>query len=142
MKKIFFSCSIAGGRDHAHTYVDITKYIKANGVEVLSEIFADKNLTAEKGTTHKPTNEEIRQWDLDWINESDAVIAEVTQPSLGVGYEIAKAEDLKKPLLALFHKDSGRRLSPMITGNPHVIVFEYKDVEETKSAIKNFIDSL
>src|SRR3989338_4244519 len=139
MKKIFFSCSIAGGRDHSHTYADIVKYIKETGMHVLSEVFADKDLTAEKGTTHKLTNEEIRQWDLDWIKEADAVIAEVTQPSLGVGYEIAKAEDLKKPTMALFHKDSGRRLSPMISGNPHVRVFEYKDISEVEKPIRDFI---
>ena len=142
MKKVFFSCSIAGGRNHAHTYADIVRYIKATGVHVLSEIFADKNLTAEGGTKHKLTDEEIRQWDLDWIKEADAVVAEVTQPSLGVGYEIAKSEDLNKPTLALFHTASGRRLSPMIAGNPHVQVFEYTDIPQTEKVIAKFISEL
>ena len=146
MKKVFFSCSIAGGRDHAHIYEDIVSYIKEAGMHVLSEIFADKSLTVEDGTKHKLgkklSDEEIRKWDLDWLNEADAVVAEVTQPSLGVGYEIAMAEMLKKPVLALFYKDSGRRLSPMIAGNPHVIVFEYSDAKETESAIVNFIKNL
>ncbi len=146
MKKIFFSCSIAGGRDHAHVYEDIVIYIKANGVHVLSEIFADKTLTVEDGTKHKLgrklTDAEIRQWDLDWVQEADAIVAEVTQPSLGVGYEIAKAEEIGKPILALFHQDSGRRLSPMIAGNPNVKIIRYKDVSEVELPIQKFLANL
>jgi len=140
MKKVYFACSIAGGRDHAHTYQDIVDYIKETGVHVLSEIFADKTLKSEEGTKHRLTPHEVWQWDVDWVKEADFVIAEVTQPSLGVGYEIATAEMLKKPVLALFHKNSGRRLSPMVGGNPHVQVFEYSDIKDTEAIIKKFLN--
>ena len=36
------------------------------------------------------------------------LVAEVTQPSLGVGYEIGRAVDLKKNILCLFRPDSGK----------------------------------
>ena len=37
------------------------------------------------------------------------LVAEVTQPSLGVGYEIGRAVDMKKKILCLFRPQSGRR---------------------------------
>ena len=36
------------------------------------------------------------------------LVAEVTQPSLGVGYEIGRAVDLKKNILCLFRPDSSK----------------------------------
>ncbi len=142
VKKIYFACSIAGGRDHSHVYKDIIKYIKAAGAEVVSELFAGKDLQAQSGTNPEWTSREIWQRDTNWVSEAAAVIAEVTQPSLGVGYEIAKAEGLGKPVLALFYSGSGKRLSPMIAGNPSVKVFEYTDVSQTQKAIANLITKL
>ena len=67
---------------------------------------------------------------------------EVTQPSLGVGYEIAFAEFHNKPILALFYAPSKRRLSPMIVGNPNVQVVEYQRVQDLEDRIKTFVSSL
>lgn len=141
MKKVYFACSIAGGRDHAHVYGDIIEYIKEANMHIVSEMFADKVLDKDKvGMTMEPF--EVWERDIDWIKSVDAIIAEVTQPSLGVGYEIGVAETNNIPVLALFYEDSGRRLSPMVSGNPHVKIVKYKDVKETKSAIKNFVAGL
>lgn len=40
------------------------------------------------------------------------VVAEVTQPSLGVGYELGRAVALHKPVLCLFRPQSGRGEHP------------------------------
>ena len=142
MKKVYFACSIAGGRDHAHVYQDIVDNIKVCGMHVLSEIFADQTLKSETGTKHKLTPHDVWKWDLDWVREADAIIAEVTQPSLGVGYEIAKAEQWNKPVLALFNKSSGNRLSPMVAGDPNVTVHEYESISETREVFRHFLDRL
>jgi 2'-deoxynucleoside 5'-phosphate N-hydrolase len=142
MKKVYFGCSIAGGRDHAHVYQDIVDIIKASGCHVLSEMFADKAMLSHVGPTPHLTTAEIWERDVASVKEADAIIAEVTQPSLGVGYEIGRAEEWDKPILALFYTGSGRRLSPMVSGNPRVTVCEYNDVQETKKTIADFIKNL
>ena len=38
------------------------------------------------------------------------IVAEVTQPSLGVGYEIGRAVDLNKTILCLFRPETGKRM--------------------------------
>ncbi|KAM7229196.1 hypothetical protein CapIbe_019312 [Capra ibex] len=60
----------------------------------------------------------IHDQDLAWLQQADVVVAEVTQPSLGVGYELGWAVALHKPVLCLFHPKSGRVLSAMTWERP------------------------
>ena len=137
MKKIYFACSIRGGRDDADMYRQIVEFLKTKAT-VLTEIFADSKLTS--AGMNKP-NEEIWQTDIAWIKEADAVVAEVSNPSLGVGYEIAKAEEWGKPVLVLF-KENNNKLSAMIAGSPNVQVANYQSIEQAEKAVNQFIESL
>ena len=137
-KEIYFACSIRGGRDDAHVYKELVEYI-ATKAKVLSEIFADQALTS---AGMNDTNENIYKKDIAWVHQADALVAEVTNPSLGVGYEIAKAEEWKKPVLALFRETGERKLSAMIGGSPHLRVARYATANEAKRAIDEFISTL
>jgi hypothetical protein len=79
--------------------------------------------------------------DMRWIGEADVVIAEVTNPSLGVGYEIARAERMNKPILCLFRPSSGRSLSAMIAGSPTATTFEYENMVSAEHAISAFLNN-
>jgi hypothetical protein len=136
--KIYFACSIRGGRDDADTYAELAAHIKSRA-SLLTEIFADGKLTASG--MNKP-NADIWATDIAWVKESNAIIAEVTNPSLGVGYEIAKAEEWGKQVLALFRDDGTRKLSAMIAGSPHTTTAYYVTVAEAQQAIDDFIASL
>lgn len=136
--EIYFACSIRGGRDDAEVYASLVEHTKTQA-SVLTEIFADQKLTAEG--MNKP-NEDIWAIDMDWVRQADALIAEVTNPSLGVGYEIAKAEEWNKPVLALFRENGERRLSAMIDGSPAIEVFRYMEIDEAFIAINGFINQL
>ena len=138
MKKIYFACSIRAGRGDVDIYGQLVEIIKAKAI-LLTEIFADQKLTP--AGTNKPSPE-IWRIDTDWVKESDAIIAEVTNPSLGVGYEIAKAEEWGKPVLALFRDDGSRRLSAMIDGSPITKVVYYTEIDQTESAIHEFLENV
>lgn len=138
MKEVYFACSIRGGRDDAKIYTELVQYIKRK-VIVLSEIFADGKLTSQG--MNKPSRD-IWQTDTNWVKKADGIIAEVTNPSLGVGYEIALAENLRKPILALYRQNDDRKLSAMIDGAPGVEVFYYRELSEAKEAIDQFLDKL
>ena len=51
---------------------------------------------------------------MQWLSQSHVVVAEVTQPSLGVGFEIARAVTLNKPVLCLFRPSTGQRRRNLI----------------------------
>ena len=144
MKKVYFACAITAGRDHAHRYPKIVQYIKDAGMHVLSEAFAKQSIKAGKGLGMKQgmSPAEIWDWDLNWVREADAIIAEITQPSLGVGYEIAKAHEWSKPVLALYHPQPDKKPSFMIVGSPNVTLFEYDDISEVQPVITSFLGQL
>lgn len=68
MKKIYFGCSIAGGRNFAHLYQDIVDIIRSADGQVLSDIFADQKLTVEVGTMAGSTTvQEVWKRDIGWL---------------------------------------------------------------------------
>lgn len=89
------------------------------------------------------SDKHIHDRDMAWLLNSDAVVAEVTQPSLGVGYEIGRAIDNNKKILCLFRPDSGKYLSAMIRGaiGENLKVKDYKE-EDVPKILKEFFDSL
>jgi len=138
VRKVYFSGSIRGGRDFVDEYFEIIKYLKNNFV-VLTEHIGDKNLNSS-GENNK-TDEYIFQRDCSWIDESDFVVAEVTNPSLGVGYEICYAEKLNKPILCLY-KNNGNKISAMRNGNKYLSVYPYNNIEEAQKIINKFTNDL
>jgi len=134
--KIYFAGSIRGGRADHESYFKIIEYLKKYG-QVLTEHVGDKNLT-DLGEKNIP-EEEIYKRDVSWLKETDVFIAEVSTPSLGVGYEIAKAEEQGKRILCLGKKqEDGKRISAIIKGNKGIILKEYNDLDEAFQYIDDF----
>jgi nucleoside 2-deoxyribosyltransferase len=131
--KIYFSGSIRGGRENRDIYSEIIKELHKYG-SVLTEHVGFKNLSVI-GEVNMPVAE-IYKRDMDWLVESDIVIAEVTTPSLGVGYEIGQAEALKKPIYCFYHVEGDSSLSAMIEGNPNVKLYKYGTVEDVVGILK------
>jgi 2'-deoxynucleoside 5'-phosphate N-hydrolase len=134
--KIYFAGSIRAGRDDVLLYQSIIIELSSFG-EVLTVHVGDPSLS-EKGDDG-PNDKFIFDRDMAWLSASDVVVAEVSRPSLGVGYELGCAVALKKPVLCLYRPVSNRPLSAMIAGNPNIQVTEYSSIEEAKSIIEQFI---
>ena len=138
--KIYFAGSIRGGRDDRKKYFELIEFLSTHA-EVLTEHVGLESL-GDSGETDLH-DDAIYQRDLEWLSSADAVVAEVTTPSLGVGYEIGIAEKLGKPILCLFDESrSGYRLSAMLSGNENLQVNRYHAMGEAKRQITEFISSL
>ena len=138
--KIYFAASIRGGREDQNKYNELIRFLSSK-VEVLTEHVGDSSLeqTGEQNLSDK----EIYERDLEWLESADAIIAEVTNPSLGVGYELGIAEKLGKPILCLFDDaDHNRNLSAMISGNHKIMTFCYTSLDKVKEEIISFIHSV
>ena len=135
--KIYFAGSIRGGRDDVGLYLQIIEHLKKYG-EVLTEHIGDKNLAllGEDGVK----DDHIHNRDLEWFMQSNVVVAEVTTPSLGVGYEIGRAVENQKRVLCLYRPQDGKRLSAMIAGSPDVTNVEYKTLDDAKKIIDDFFE--
>ena len=132
--KIYFAGSIRGESPDIDWFHLLIKHITKYGKVLTEHSFGF------------PYEEEIRlndlsiyETDMGWLRESDALIAEVTAPSLGVGYEIAKAEEWGKPILLLYKKSPGRKPSAMLNGNKRLKMVKYSDDQEALRAIDIFV---
>lgn len=133
--KIYFAGSIRGGREDVKLYSEIIKHLVKYG-EVLTEHVADPYLL-EKGEQNL-SDKEIHDRDMDWLTQSDVIVAEVTAPSLGVGYEIRSAVELKKKVLCLYRPQKDKRLSAMISGCSELTIGNYHQLNEAMEIIDNF----
>jgi len=135
--KIYFAGSIRAGRGDQDAYFKIIEYLKKYG-QVLTEHIGDGKLTdlGEKNISEQ----EIYKRDLSWLREADVFVAEISTPSLGVGYEIAKAEEWGKRILCLCRKpENGKKISAMMRGDKNIILKEYNDLDEAFSFINDFL---
>lgn len=136
--KIYFAGSIRGGRDDKDLYNSIIDALKNFGT-VLTEHIGDKDLTT---SGEQLSDTVIFERDMNWIKESDAVIAEVTTPSLGVGYELGQAQALQKPILCLYRHIDGKRLSAMISGNSYIETAVYSNIDNAAQIIRHFLSNV
>jgi len=135
---IYFACSITGGRAFESVYQEFTRTLLADRHEVPTAHLAESNIMAlEKVIDPR----EVYERDVNWIRACDVLIAEVSVPSHGVGYEIGFALGRGKPVLCL--AQAGIAVSKMITGNPHpaLQVNYYQDAVEGIAIIREFLSN-
>ncbi len=137
--KLYFSCSLTGGRQDQPVYAALVAHLAAQGHDVLTAHLATPEvMDAEKVVAP----EAVYQRDMAWVEACEAMIAEVSTPSHGVGYEIAYALDRGKPVLCCYR--AGVPVSKMILGNtlPGLCVRAYHDVAEARQAVDEFLRPL
>ena len=101
--KIYFAGSIRAGRDDAAIYEAMITWLRSFG-EVLTEHVGDPLFRKRRRRTRRSIYPRPGHG---LASSCDLVVAEVTTPSLGVGYELGWATALKKPVLCLYRTTSG-----------------------------------
>jgi nucleoside 2-deoxyribosyltransferase len=136
---IYFACSITGGREFESVYQAITQALAEDYHEVPTAHLAESSVT-EVEAVIGPL--EVYSRDVAWIRACDLLIAEVSAPSHGVGYEIGFALALGKPVLALYQE--GRKVSKMISGNPDPnLTFQtYMNAEQAVALIRTYLTAI
>lgn len=123
---IYFAGSIRGGRGDQAIYEEIIDRLRPYG-RVLTEHIGDVNLTLGG---EDAADCDIHDRDLNWLRSADVLIAEVTTPSLGVGYEIGRAVEWGKRVICLYRPSDATRLSGMIAGCTALAVHEYSNAAD------------
>ena len=134
--RIYFSCSITGGRQDQSHYQTIVRLLQDQGHDVLTAHLASPDILDIESMASPG---EVYQRDIGWIDACDLLIAEVSTPSHGVGYELAYAVGIHKPVLCCYQ--DGQRVSKMITGNPHLQAAPYQDMQDLFALISRFLES-
>lgn len=134
--KFYFAGAIRGGREKLDTYIKINELLEKYG-EILDKHVAKPDVN--KLESNKSL-EEIYNRDVNWIKECDILVAEVSTPSLGVGYEISYAEKLEKRIICVY--DESINISAMIGGNKYFELIKYKDSDDLISKLETKLKSI
>lgn len=134
---IYCAGPIKGDTTYQDNYKEIIKFISQAGHSALSE------LSGKFNTSIFLSDRQIYTRDIKWIEGSQLMIAEVSGPSLGVGFEVAYALFLKKiPVLALASNEV--KISAMISGcnSDLLTVVRYTNIDDMKKIIGNYLNDI
>jgi 2'-deoxynucleoside 5'-phosphate N-hydrolase len=136
---IYFACSITGGRADELIYQQLVTALEKQGHHVPTALLASPDVMPLEGMVLPA---EVYARDVDWISGCDLLLAEVSTPSHGVGYEIGYALSLGKKVLCLHHESS--KVSKMILGNPdpQLTVRSYKTPEQALHLLQAYMDGM
>ncbi len=139
ISNIYFSASVSGRRDLQPFYENISEYISSLGQNILTPLIASKTIFEEERSL---SAREIHTHYSEQLVKCESLIAEVSFPSLGVGFEIAQVLNLEKRVLAVYNEEYSP-ISAMVSGidNPLFTIKSYKSLNDVKSAISYFLDS-
>lgn len=133
--RIYISGSIYGGLEKIETYKVLIEALEKYG-EVLDKQIADPK-TIEKEAYQ--SDEEIYKDLESKLISADIVFAEVSIPSLGVGYELGFADKLGKKIVAIYDENYIEKISTMIRGNKRIKLIPYKNIEEIISKLDTLL---
>lgn len=130
--QIHFLAPIRGGRTNQKFFKAIAAELQKHGT-VHGAHFAD-DLMSEYGETHVG-NQAIFDREMTELLQSDVVVADVSTPSLGVGYLIGAAKEKGIRVLCLYRGDHFDSLSAIIAGNPELDVRLYSSEEDIQNIL-------
>lgn len=121
--KIYYAHSIKGSHTPwERSPQDIIPLLQQAWHEVVSEeIFTSQTTLSDA---------EIFERDTEMIRSSDCILANVSNPTLWVGREIAYSESLNKKILCFWQSSINKKISSMITGNPNIKYYAIDSVDE------------
>ena len=138
----FLSIPIQGVRENEKVYKTI--------MNILSNL--NYNVVNKKEISEVPSKSDfsslnafdIYRHDIELLKKSEVFIAEISNPSLGVGYEICEAEKRKLPIVYIYNSNYKSNVSLMILGSPYKYrkSLEYNNIEELKKNLPNLLQKL
>ncbi len=113
--KIYLAFTVLGDRAKLELVESLAKLLQSRGHQILTTHLLSRNVRDEEGLK---TPQFVFKRDMKWLDECDAVIAEVTQTGFGVGFEagyiLGKG---KKKVYLLYDIDAEHNVSRMARGN-------------------------
>ena len=134
--KVYISGSIYGGRQKVENYKAIIEKIE-EFAEVLNKNIIDDDVI-EKETFQK--DNEIFEDLENKMREADFILADVTVPSLGVGYEIGFSDMIGKKIIAIYDLNDIEKVSTMIRGNERIKLIGYHKIEEITDNLERLLE--
>ena len=135
---VYCAGAIKGYTTYQNNYIEMIRFIESMSHTALAELNGKFKFSIPL------SDNQVYTRDIKWIDGSELMIAEISGPSLGVGFEIAYALFQKEiPVLALVSSDV-KKISAMITGcNSNLLTIKrYKNIEDMQNIISDYFKKL
>lgn len=129
--KVYFCGSMTGSREKQENYEIIIDFINEFAT-VINPFVKDKEVI-----DYDP--EYIFKRDSANMKACDIVVADITIPSTGVGFELGNFYNLDKPVLVVYDENFPSP-STLPRGADKFLVKSYNTIEEEKNIIKAFLE--
>ena len=118
-KNVYIACSMIKAKQLDFSLLDyLIEYVTKQGYN-----------SFVPGKMEDAPSKEIFERDMNWIKASNKVIADVNEPSHGVGMEIMYSYLHEIPVICLLN-EKNMPLSRMVEGSPNTILITYKGFED------------
>ncbi len=131
--RIYLACTVRGDRGALPALKRIVSRLEQRGHEVLTaHLLGDDVEEVESNLTEA----QIYERDVAWLRGCDAIVAEASGSSYGVGFEVgyvlARAKETGQRVFLLYDTRRRSAISRLIPGNtdPRCTTFGYADVED------------
>jgi len=137
--RLYLACTIRGNRDALAVVRALCDRLEHHGHEVITRRFLDDDADAKEGQL---TEREVFERDIAWLDACDALVAEASGSSYGVGFEVGyvlgRAERTGQQVFLLYDEARRPRISRMIPGAAHAacVRFGYRTTDE----VVRFVD--
>lgn len=137
MKKIYLGCALQNASQEYRASIETLQDLIETFPEV--ELLRFKSKPTDLGNF---TSKEVYEYDREMVMSADIMIAEASNPSLGLGMETMMAIGREIPVFVIHQEDA--LVSKMIKGTADVHDFvtlrTYKDDEELKALISEILE--
>ena len=132
--RVYLAAAMTNGARDVGAIRALLASIEGEGHEVPTRHVADPRGREVEG---EATDAEVAQRDLAWVMSCDALVAEVSTPSHGVGVEVATALQHGIPVLLLHRRDAV--VSRLMLGLTGVESAAYSDPDAIAPAVRAFL---
>jgi len=124
-----------GSQAHQKLLKNIIEFTESLGHTALAEV------SSKFSGTIPLTDKQTYKRNLKWIDGSKLVIAEISNPDLETGIEIAYALYQRKVAVLALHISSAPKISSMLSGcdSPLLTIQKYSDVNEMQNLVKTYL---
>jgi len=141
--RVYCSGPIRGDTSFSENYRRLIEMVSELGAVPLAESGNETRRESNKNNDGKypPGDRGIYKRDMEWLESSHCVVAEVSAPSHGAGFEISYALFVMGIPVLAFHSRKGKRLSAMLEGCdlPNMTIIHYSDLVESETELRKFL---
>ncbi|MGC8811995.1 MAG: nucleoside 2-deoxyribosyltransferase [Candidatus Aenigmatarchaeota archaeon] len=138
--KVFVSGRLDQSKpENQKTYEIITGICESLGFEVWLPHRDTRKEMKEKFSKAEEIVKNLYDFDLEKVKNSDLVIAELTNPSFGVGLELRVCHEYNIDVIALAREEAN--VSVTVIGDPAIKkFFRYRNLEELETKLKKIME--